>query len=76
MKIAGVNPLAIEKLDKDLGSTGEIIRDEMGNPTGIFNERAQGLIADHIPKPSEETNAQALELALASMFEKRHYQFS
>jgi predicted amidohydrolase YtcJ len=66
MKIAGVNPLAIEKLDRDLGSTGEIIRDPLGNPTGIFNERAQSLITDHIPPSTPEATAKALDLALAA----------
>ena len=36
MKIAGVNLLSVEKLTRDLGEGGEIIRDELGNPTGIF----------------------------------------
>jgi predicted amidohydrolase YtcJ len=66
MQIAGVNQLSVEKLSKDLGEGGEIIRDELGNPTGIFNERAQSLIAQHIPDNSPETDAQALELAIAA----------
>src|SRR5690606_15817503 len=35
-----------------------------GNPTGIFNERAMGLISKHIPKNTRENDRQALELAL------------
>lgn len=66
MQIAGVNQLSIEKLSKDLGEGGEIIRDELGNPTGIFNERAQSLITQYIPEDTEETDAQALELAIAA----------
>ncbi len=66
MKIAGVNQLSIEKLTKDLGEGGEVIRDEMGNPTGIFNERAQSLISRYIPEPTDETDAKALELAMAA----------
>lgn len=62
MQIAGVNQLSIEKLEKDLGEGGEIIRDNLGNPTGIFNERAQGLVARYIPD-NAETDAQALSLA-------------
>jgi len=53
-------------LDKDLGEGGEIILDNLGNPTGIFNERAQGLIAQHIPESTEETDSQALQLAIAA----------
>lgn len=64
MQMAGVNQLAIEKLTKELNDGGEIIKDELGNPTGIFNERAQSLIAKFIPKESEETNSKALELAI------------
>jgi len=64
MQLAGVNQLSVEKIGKDLGEGGEIILDELGNPTGIFNERAQGLIGKYIPKESEETQRQALELAI------------
>lgn len=66
MQLAGVNQLSVEKLGKDLGEGGEIILDELGNPTGLFNERAQGLIGQHIPENSEETQTQALELAIAA----------
>ncbi len=66
MQLAGVNQLSVEKLDKDLGEGGEILLDELGNPTGLFNERAQGLIGQHIPENSEETQSQALELAIAA----------
>ncbi len=64
MQMAGVNQLAIEKLTKELNDGGEIIKDELGNPTGIFNERAQSLISKIIPKESEETNSKALTLAI------------
>ncbi len=64
MQIAGVNQLSIEQMEKDLGEGGEIIRDELGNPTGIFNERAQRLVTQHIPQDSEETDAEALSLAM------------
>jgi predicted amidohydrolase YtcJ len=64
MQIAGVNQLSVERLERDLGEGGEVILDNLGNPTGIFNERAQALIAQFIPDNSEETNAQALSLAM------------
>lgn len=64
MQIAGVNPLSIEKLKTELGEGGEIILDELGNPTGIFNERAQILIREFIPDNTKETNTQALDLAM------------
>lgn len=64
MQLAGVNQLSVEKLSKDMNEGGEIIKDELGNPTGIFNERAQSLISNYIPKETEETNSKALELAI------------
>ena len=66
MQLAGVNQLSIERLEAGMGEGGEIIRDKLGNPTGIFNERAQGLISKFIPKNTPETDAQALELAMAA----------
>lgn len=64
MQIAGITNVSKEKNAKDLGEGGEIIRDELGNPTGIFNERAMTLIAQHVPDDDEATNAQALTLAM------------
>jgi predicted amidohydrolase YtcJ len=64
MQIAGVNQMSIEKMEKDLGEGGEVIRDELGNPTGLFNERAQSLIGKYIPEYTEETDAKAFELAM------------
>jgi len=64
MQLAGVNQLSIEKLMAELQEGGEIIRDKYGNPTGIFNERAQGLIRKVIPENTLESNTKALELAM------------
>lgn len=64
MEIAGVNQLSKEQLRKDLGEGGEIIRDPLGNPTGIFVEHAQYLVSKFRPKPSVETLTQAYELAM------------
>lgn len=65
MEMAGVNQLSIERMQADVASDGgEIIRDALGNPTGIFNERAMGLIAKYIPEATPSRDAQALELAL------------
>ncbi|HCM76551.1 MAG TPA: amidohydrolase [Cytophagales bacterium] len=64
MKVAGVNQMSLEQLTKDLGEGGEIIRDKLGNPTGLFNERAQGLIWKYVPENTEETRAQAFSLAM------------
>jgi predicted amidohydrolase YtcJ len=65
MEIAGVNQLSIEKLQHNLTQEGgEVIKDRLGNPTGIFNERAMSLITQHIPDNNRETDVQALELAI------------
>lgn len=64
MEIAGVNQLSVEKLKAQSGEGGEIIRDALGNPTGIFNERAMSLIAEHIPESDLERHKQALGLAI------------
>ncbi len=67
MEIAGVNQLSIETLVEDLEG-GEILKDELGNPTGIFSERAQALIYKYIPSTSEEKAKKALELAVAACY--------
>ncbi len=66
MQLAGVNQLSVEKLGRNLGEGGEILLDELGNPTGLFNERAQSLITQYIPDNTTETDEQALELAIAA----------
>ncbi|MGK7390528.1 MAG: amidohydrolase [Candidatus Cyclobacteriaceae bacterium M2_1C_046] len=65
MEIAGVNQLSIESLSNQLteGEGGEIIIDDLGNPTGIFNERAMGLISKHIPESDRAKDKQALIMA-------------
>jgi predicted amidohydrolase YtcJ len=65
MEIAGLNPLSIERMQAIAGQEGgEIIRDELGNPTGIFNEEAMSLISAHIPANSAERDLAAFGLAL------------
>lgn len=64
MEIAGVNQLSKEQLQKDLGEGGEIIRDPLGNPTGIFVEHAQNLVAKFRPRSSVETLTKAYEMAM------------
>ncbi|MBN8578514.1 MAG: amidohydrolase [Cytophagales bacterium] len=66
MQLAGVNQLSVEKMGKNMGEGGEILVDELGNPTGLFNERAQSLITRHIPGTTTETDEQALDLAIAA----------
>jgi len=65
MEVAGVNQLSIEQLQTSVVSDGgEIVRDALGNPTGIFNERAMSLISSYIPENTALRDSQALELAL------------
>ena len=64
MEVAGVNQLSREKLRQEAAEGGEVIRDERGNPTGLFNERAQSLIAEHIPENTPERDEEALRLAM------------
>ena len=64
MEVAGVNQLSIEKNKREEGDGGEVIRDALGNPTGLFNERAMDLIEEHLPAKTGEKDAAALELAI------------
>lgn len=63
MEIAGINNLSIESLQGEVEG-GEIIKDEMGNPTGVLTERASTLVAKYVPAETEERAEQALQLAL------------
>lgn len=63
MEIAGVNQLSKENLNKFGGEGGEIIRDANGNPTGLFNENAEDVIARFIPANDSERMGKAFELA-------------
>ena len=49
---------------------GKIIRDENGQPTGVFVDEAEQLIASHIPEPTVEEREMALEKALQQMRSK------
>jgi predicted amidohydrolase YtcJ len=64
MQMAGVNQLSKEQMSEVSSDGGEIIKDELGNPTGIFNERAMTVIAENIPEATAESDAQALQLAM------------
>ena len=49
MEIAGVTK------ELEFGYGGEIIKDLSGNPTGVFNERAQSLISKHVNNNNDKT---------------------
>lgn len=42
---------------------GEIIKDEFGNPTGIFVDKAESLITQHMPAPSKQDISDSLDAA-------------
>ncbi len=68
MEVAGVNQLSKEVIQDVAEDGGEIIRDELGNPTGIFNERAMGLVSRYIPDDEEGRDSQALQLAIQACY--------
>ncbi|MEK6783651.1 MAG: amidohydrolase [Bacteroidota bacterium] len=63
MEIAGVNQLSKESLKAVSNEGGEIIRDKNGNPTGIFNELATGLIYKYMPAADDDRDRLAIDLA-------------
>ncbi len=66
MEIAGIELLPKDGIDKLQVEGGEVMRDELGRPTGIFNERAQSLIWKHIPESTPEQDNKAFQLAVAA----------
>tara|TARA_B100000929_G_scaffold27625_2_gene20413 strand:+ start:3814 stop:5523 length:1710 start_codon:yes stop_codon:yes gene_type:complete len=64
MELAGVTS------ETEFGFGGEIIKDLRGNPTGVFNERAQGLVSQYVETKGEGNSSQrALELAVQACLE-------
>ena len=64
MDIAGVNK------ETEFGFGGEIIKDLSRRPTGVFNERAQGLISEKVENNlSEDSDLRAIELAVRASLE-------
>src|SRR5215218_8355763 len=47
----------------DVLYSGSFERDQTGEPTGLFRDRAKELITDHIPKPTEEERVAAVAAA-------------
>jgi predicted amidohydrolase YtcJ len=63
MEIAGISA----KTEADEG--GEVFRDQIGEPTGIFNETAQGMISRHIPENDDKTMQRVFDMALKTCLE-------
>ncbi len=64
MELAGANLLSREKTVSQTVEGGEIIRDALGNPTGMFVENAEMLIQQYVPGVDSTSDQQALTLAL------------
>jgi len=64
MELAGVNLLSVEKNASQTVAGGEIIRDALGNPTGMFVENAEMLVQQYVPGIDSASDQQALTLAL------------
>jgi predicted amidohydrolase YtcJ len=47
----------------DVPYSGSFERDEHGEPTGLFRDRAKDLILDHVPEPTEEELVAAIDTA-------------
>lgn len=64
--LANAKAMELAGVDKSTANPdgGEIFKDVSGNPTGVFNETAQGLIRKVVPAQNEETDTKALELAI------------
>ena len=64
MEAAGVMNIDQEGMQVKQVEGGEVFRDELGNPTGIFNENAMGLVTQHIPDDTPERRRRIAELAM------------
>lgn len=68
LEMAGITNLTGERPGEVEG--GEIILDELGNPTGVLTERASGLVQRLVPRETPERAEEALTLALKELAEK------
>ena len=69
MDLAGITPLRSESPTQEVEG-GEVLRDELGNPTGVLVERASALVVKLIPETTPEKDEEALTLALKELAEK------
>ncbi|MFC3415950.1 amidohydrolase [Algoriphagus hitonicola] len=68
LEMAGIANLSGERPGEVEG--GEIILDDLGNPTGVLTERASNLVARLVPEETPERAEEALTLALQELVEK------
>ena len=57
LELAGINA------DTKSPKGGEVIKDEFGHPTGIFVDKAESLIVQHMPAPSKQDISNSLDAA-------------
>lgn len=69
MELAGITSLRSENPTQEVEG-GEVLRDELGNPTGVLVERASVLVSKLIPEETPERAEEALTLALKELAEK------
>ena len=69
MEVAGVMNIDQEGMQVRDVEGGEVFRDNLGNPTGLFNENAMGLITRHIPEDTPERRRRVAELAMQACLE-------
>jgi predicted amidohydrolase YtcJ len=69
MEIAGLQSLVLDNIKEFDVEGGEVLVDVSGRPTGVFNERAQTMITQHIPERTPETDIKAFELAVEACHE-------
>tara|TARA_B110000444_G_scaffold259190_1_gene302154 strand:- start:309 stop:2003 length:1695 start_codon:yes stop_codon:yes gene_type:complete len=55
--------------ETEFGFGGEVIKDLKGNPTGIFNERAQSLVNKYVEEEGDGDSQKALQLAVKTCLE-------
>lgn len=63
MEIAGVHS------ETEVEGDGEVVKDELLQPTGVLNEVAQRLVAAHIPTSTDTQRTRALRSALSVLAE-------
>ena len=68
MKSLGFMVLSKESMVDFNVEGGEIIRDELGNPTGIFNENAVDLVNEKMPELSIERERKAFDVAVQECY--------
>lgn len=64
MELAGIDE------DTEAPEGGQIIRNDDGQPTGVFIDAAMDLVSENIPSPDRDQREMALEQALEKMAER------